>query len=140
MRAAADPASPEMKVALTRIGSVMQAQIRLNIRRYRAVDFGGLINSINYQVKQSGSVAFVEIGSYGIRYAARNEFGGPMNRGQVIAMLIALRKRAAPGGRSKGVVKINPDGTGFWKPRPFIRDALKSNSQFVIDTLRTLNK
>jgi len=138
MRAMSDPRSPEMKTALTRIGTVLQAEIRLNIGRKHIVDYGGLLNSIKYEI--DGNT--LSVGSYGIKYAAMNEFGGPMTHKQVAAMFANLRLRKGAGPRSakkgKGVVTIFPDGTGHWRPRPFIRPALQKHKQFIIDTLRAV--
>lgn len=144
MKAMTDPQSPQIKQALTRIGTVLQAQIRLNIDRYNVRGVTGYLRqSIAYRVEQSGTAAFLSVGSYGIKYAARNEFGGPMTRAQVRGMFVGMRdagllSKAARGRQGKGVVTVNPDGTGYWKPRPFLRDALKSQSQFVIDTIRAI--
>jgi hypothetical protein len=141
MRQATDPSSPELKKALTRIGGVLQGTMRMNIVRMKAVDNGGLLNSIQYQIDDQT----LSVGSYGIPYAARNEYGGPMTHRQVAAMFYYMRqaskltsvdksqKNAAPEDR---VVTVNPDGTGRWRPRPFIGDALKDKRDFVIRTLR----
>lgn len=139
--AAYNPTSQEMKTALTRIGSVLQAEMRLNIGRHKMIDQGRLLNSIKYEVEQSGDTAFLSVGSFGIRYAAMNEFGGAMSRRQVKAMFVALRERNGRVKRSgKGIITINPDGTGWWKERPFIRPAIVKHREFMLDMLRTLGK
>lgn len=136
MKAATDPSSPQIRQAFIRIGTVLQAQIRLNIDRYNVRDTGYLRQSIAYQIQQSGDAAFLSVGSYGVKYAAQNEFGGPMTRQQVRAMFANMRGQKKRSG--KGIVRINKDGTGYWKPRPFIRDALKTHTQFILDTLRAV--
>lgn len=145
MRSMTDPTSPEARQALIRIGTVLQAQMKLNARNAKPpiVRNGGLINSINYEIEQSGSAAFLSVGSYGIKYAAQNEFGGHMSRAQVRRMFLELKQegrlnksRVKGGGR--GVVTVNPDGTGYWNPRPFIRPAMKTHAQFIIDTIRSI--
>lgn len=134
--------SPEVKAALTRIGSVLQAEMRLNIVRQRIVDQGGYLNSIQYKVTQSGSAAFVETGSYGILYATRQEFGGNLSASQVRAVMYyaSLRHGRTKGKnrKGKGILTVNPDGTGYWKPRPAIRPALKKHAGFIIDTIRAI--
>jgi phage gpG-like protein len=136
-----NPSSQEMKTALTRIGSVLQAEMRLNIGRHKMIDRGRLLNSIKYEIEQSGDTAFLSVGSFGIRYAAMNEFGGAMSRAQVRAMFVALREQNGKVKRSgKGIITINPDGTGWWRERPFIRPAIIKHREFMLDMLRTLGK
>lgn len=141
IKASHNPTSQEMKTAFTRIGSVLQAEMRLNIGRHKMIDQGRLLNSIKYEVTQSGDTAFLSVGSYGIRYAAMNEFGGAMSRAQVRAMFANLRDRNGRAKRSgKGIVTINADGTGWWRERPFIRPAIIKHREFILDMLRTLGK
>lgn len=136
-----NPTSPQMKMALTRIGSVLQAEMRLNIGRHKMIDKGRLLNSIKYEIKQSGDTAFLSVGSYGIRYAAMNEFGGAMSRAQVRAMFVSLREENGKVKRAgKGIVTINRDGSGWWRERPFIRPAIIKHREFMLDMLRTLGK
>lgn len=142
MRVMADPQSPEMKQALLRIGTVLKAEIRLNIGRHRMIDQGGLINSIQYKLETDKNKATLEVGSFGITYAAINEFGGQMTQKQVRAMFVSLRERGRlrSGTQGKGVVTINKDQTGFWKARPFLRPAFIKHTNFIIDTLRKIGK
>lgn len=136
-----NPTSQEMKIALTRIGSVLQAEMRLNIGRHKMIDRGRLLNSIKYEIVQSGDTAFLSVGSYGIRYAAMNEFGGAMSRAQVRAMFVNLREQNGKVKRAgKGIITINPDGTGWWRERPFIRPAIIKHREFMLDMLRTIGK
>lgn len=136
-----NPTSQEMKMALTRIGSVLQAEMRLNIGRHKMIDRGRLLNSIKYEIEQSGDTAFLSVGSYGIRYAAMNEFGGAMSRAQVRAMFVALREQNGKVKRAgKGIITVNPDGTAWWRERPFIRPAIIKHREFMLDMLRTIGK
>lgn len=144
MKAMSDPQSPQVRQALIRIGTVLQAQIRLNIDRYNVRgNTGYLRQSIAYQLEQSGTAAFLSVGSYGIKYAAQNEFGGAMSRAQVRRMFVELRtqgklNKSARGRGGKGVVTVNADGTGYWRPRPFLRDALLSQADFIRETIRSI--
>jgi len=104
----------------------------------KAVDNGGLLNSIQYQIDDQT----LSVGSYGITYAARNEFGGPMTHRQVAAMFYDMRQASkltsvdkAEKNSAYPVVTIH-NGLGYWRPRPFIGDALKNKRDFVIRTLR----
>lgn len=145
MRSMHDPNSPQVRQALTRIGTVLAAQMKLNVQRQGMVRNGGLLNSIKYEIHQSGSAAFVSVGSFGIDYAAMNEFGGPMSRAQVRRMFVELKmegrlNKSRAKGSGKGIVTVNADGSGFWEPRPFIRPAIKTHAQFIIDTMRQIGK
>lgn len=133
------PDSPQLRQALTRIGVRVSAQMRLNIRQKGIVDQGALFNSIDWKLGTNADGAFVEVGSYGIIYAAMNEYGGPMSKRQVGAMFAAMRNRNGKGRRAgKGIVRINKDGTGNWKARPFIRPALRDNRTYILDIIRKL--
>lgn len=141
MRQAADPNSPELKKALTRIGGVLQGTMRMNIIRMKAVGRNsGLLGSIQYHIDDQT----LSVGSYGIPYAARNEYGGPMTHRQVAAMFYYMRKESqltsvdiSQKNAANPVVTVNPiDGSGFWRPRPFIGDTLKSKRAFIIRTLK----
>lgn len=142
MKSMADPSSPEIRQALLRIGQVLKAEIRINIGREKIIDRSGLITSIDYRLDQSKAIARLQVGSFGIKYAAINEFGGPMTQKQVRAMFAALRERGKVPGRvgGKGVVTINKDQTGFWRARPFIRPAFQKHAGFIVDLLREIGK
>ena len=145
MQSMTQPDSPQVRQALTRIGTVLAAEMKMNAQRKNIVRNGGLINSIKYEVTQSGSEAFVSVGSFGIKYAAMNEFGGQMTRAQVRRMFVELKlegklNKSRVKGSGKGIVTVNADGTGYWQPRPFIRPAMKTHAQFIIDTIRQIGK
>ena len=145
MQSMNDPNSPEVRQALRRIGTVLTAQMKLNAQREGIVRNGGLLNSIRYEISQSGSAAFVSVGSFGINYAAMNEFGGSMSRAQVRRMFVELKQegrlnKSRVKGGGKGIVTVKPDGSGYWEPRPFIRPALQTHAQFIIDTIRQIGK
>ena len=145
MQSMTQPDSPQVRQALTRIGTVLAAEMKMNAQRKKIVRNGGLINSIKYEVTQSGSEAFVSVGSFGIKYAAMNEFGGQMTRAQVRRMFVELKlegklNKSRVKGSGKGIVTVNADGTGYWEPRPFIRPAMKTHAQFIIDTIRQIGK
>lgn len=141
MREANGPDSPQLRQALTRIGVRLAAQMRLNIRQKGIIDQGALFNSIEWKLGKDPDGSFVEVGSYGVIYAAMNEYGGAMSKRQVGAMFSAMRERSGKGKRAgKGIVKINKDGTGNWKPRPFVRPALRDNRTYILDIIRQLGK
>lgn len=74
---AVDPNDPRAIELMHRIGMVLAAQIKINIRTPQAgrshglIDTGALLNSIRYEIHENS----VEVGSYGVRYAKVHEFG-----------------------------------------------------------------
>jgi len=143
MKALGDPSSMQVRQALTRIGTVLKAQIRQNLTDERMVDQGHLRQSIEYYVHQNKDRALLEVGSFGIKYAAINEFGGEMSQKQVRAMFAALSRRGKLGQRKHDVpvVTVNKKtGKGIWRKRPFIAPAFKKHSFFIIDVLRSIGK
>jgi phage gpG-like protein len=69
------PQDPKLKEALMRIGVLIETEAKLNIRRKHIIDTGTLFNSIRYQLISQGAISGVEVGSYGVPYAAAHEFG-----------------------------------------------------------------
>lgn len=128
------PGSPAINQALLRIAMMVIAKAKINVRRHRMVDTGRLINSLRWEFYRQGDTEGVYIGSFGVRYAAMNEFGGEVSERQRRAMFAALgsRKIRLP---SKGVIRKS--GAGWrWKPRPYLRPALKESQQYIIETIR----
>ncbi len=146
MKAMADATSPEMMQALMRIATVLQAEIRQNIGRKRIIDKGKLLESINYEFDRSKTGAItLSVGSYGIPYAAMNEFGGRMDRNQVLAMFANMRQTQVKSlkglKQGKGVVDIDGKSmTGYWKARPFMRPAFEKHAKFIVDIIRSVGK
>lgn len=127
-----DPDSPALKAAFSRIGILIQAQTKLNIRRQGIIDNGALLNSIAYKYFKNGDVQGVEVGSFGIKYAAINEFGGYFGDRQRRAMFAALRRKHGPQKKEgKGVIQ----GTR-WRPRPYLRPAVRTMTTRVMEILR----
>lgn len=142
MREAKSPGSSQVRTALTRIGLVLEAEMKYHAKRQGIIDTGSLLNSIRYEIEQSGNTAFLTVGSFGIKYAAMNEFGGKMSRRQVQKMFseIRIRKGYSKVPRAgKGIVTVYKDGTGYWRPRPFIFRALKEKKNFIFRVMRELN-
>jgi phage gpG-like protein len=128
------PGSPAINEALLRIAMMVIAKAKINVRRHRMVDTGRLINSLRWEFYRQGDTEGVYIGSFGVRYAAMNEFGGEVSERQRRAMFAAFgnRKIRLP---SKGI--ITKSGAGWrWKPRPYLRPALKESQQYIIETIR----
>lgn len=131
-----EPGSPELREAMLRIGFIVEAQAKLNIRRHGAVDTGRLLNSIRSEFYQRGSKVGVRVGSFGIPYASLHEFGGAFSDRQRRAMFASLRDRGklGPGrGVDKGVVQ-----GGRFMARPYLRPALVTHKNRIIDIIRGL--
>lgn len=67
--------NPVMRTALKRIGGTIEGQTKLNINRKNLIDTGRLINSIRHFVFIRGEIGELNVGSYGVPYAAVHEFG-----------------------------------------------------------------
>lgn len=123
-----DTKSPQMKEAFTLIGLIVASQTKINIRTQGIIDTGTLLNSIRYELIPDG----VMVGSFGVKYAAINEFGGVFTDKMRRAMFAALRER---GGKqrleSRGVIKNDK-----WKARPYLRPAVKKQTNAIVDILR----
>lgn len=131
--AAVRPDSPEMRRALTSIGILIQREAVINARRQGIIDSGRLINSIRFEFFEEEGKPGILVGSFGVPYAAINEFGGPFTDRQRRAMFAALartgrlKKNYAP----KGVILGNR-----WKARPYLGPAVNDNKQRILQILR----
>lgn len=118
-----DVDSDAMRAALLRIGIRLQADIKINIRSKGLIDKGHLINSINYELFKDGSSIGVNVGSYGVKYAAVHEFG--------FNGIVQIRGHSRLG----RPVKAHSRRVNI-RQKKFIRDSLVKNRQFILDTMR----
>lgn len=126
--------SPQLNEAFIRIGLRVTTKAKLNLRAKRMIDRGGLFNSIRYEFFREGTLGGVQIGSFGVPYAAINEFGGIVTRQMLRAMFAANAGR--PARPSKNVINISPGAaTGTWRKRPYLIPAFRSERQFITDTI-----
>jgi len=133
--AALRPDSPQMAAAFHKIGLLIVARAKMNATRLGIVDRGGLRESIRYEFSKEGDAAVLRTGSFGIKYAALNEFGGPFTKRMRRAMFASMRSRGGPPRPSKGVIQ-----GGRFKARPYLRPAFKDSRDFIITTLREVLK
>ena len=128
------PTPDKIERALLKISMMIIAKAKLKIRQHRMIDRGHLINSMRWELYKSGNTYGSFIGSFGVKYAAMNEFGGIVSERQRRAMMAALSNRNVnlP---PKGIVK-RFGGAWRWKPRPYLRPAVIESKQYIIDTLR----
>jgi len=74
-RKALSPNSEEIKKAFIQTGMLITNQAKLNIRRHGLIDTGRLINSLRWEFYKRGTIQGIQIGSFGVPYAAFWEFG-----------------------------------------------------------------
>ena len=133
---AIEPNSPKMRETLLRIGFIIEAQAKMNIRKVGAIDTGRLLNSIRSEFYQSGDKVGIRVGSFGVPYAALHEFGGPFTDRQRRAMFASMRDRGklGPGkGVDKGVIQ-----GGRFLARPYLKPAVETHRNRIIDIIRNL--
>jgi len=130
-----EPDSPKLKEALLRIGFLIENEAKRNIRRQGAIDTGSLLNSVQSHFFKDGDRTGIQVGSFGVPYAAINEFGGPFTDRQRRAMFAALRDRGKLGRDrvSKGVIS-----GGTYRARPYLMPAVKAHKQRIIEIIRGL--
>jgi len=129
--------SPDQKVreAFTRIGTILAAQMKINIRQQGLIDTGTLLNSIRYDFTREGNRFGLNIGSYGVKYAASHEFGhkGIVTvRSHTRIISQAFGKRIDPMAiqvRSH-TMKMN------MRKRPYVVPAVNKHKSQIIDLIR----
>jgi phage gpG-like protein len=125
------PSSPKLKEAFDRIGLYITGLAKLEARRQGIYDSGRLVKSLRYEFFRRGDVQGIMVGSFNVKYAAMNEFGGPFTDLQRRAMFSAMGRRGGAKRPSKGVIRGNN-----WRARPYLRPAFTKSRGFMIDTLR----
>lgn len=132
-----EPGSPELKGALYRVGFLIEAEAKLNLRRKGVIDTGRLINSVQTTVYAHGSKVGVRVGPRGVPYAAMHEFGGPFTDRQRRAMFASLKDRGKLGRpySPKGVIV-----GGRFRERPYLRPAVMTHRKRIIEIIRSLFK
>lgn len=131
------PDDPALREALLRIGFMLEAQAKINIRRQGIIDTGRLLNSIQTRFYTRGDRVGINVGSFGVPYAALHEFGGPFTDRQRRAMFASLRERGRLGPNRKGTDKGVIQG-GQFRARPYLRPAIDTHRQRIIDIIRGL--
>jgi phage gpG-like protein len=124
--------SPELYEAFERIGMLITAKAKMNVRRYGMIDTGRLINSLRYETYKTTDSLGMKVGSFGTPYAAIHEFGGPFTEQMRRAMFADLGRRGRlKKGGGKGVIRNN-----YIPPRPYLMPAVNSSRGFIVSTLR----
>lgn len=126
------PNSLEMTQGLTLIGNFIRNLAITNVRKHGMIDTGALINSIRYEMKENNTI---EIGSFGIVYAAINEFGGPVTDQMRRAMFANLRAR---GKLKKDYASKNVMTASKWRERPYLRPAVQGSKTYILRVLKEM--
>lgn len=124
--------SPALYNAFERIGMLVSARAKANVRRWGMIDTSRLINSLRYEhYKVEGGLG-VKVGSFSVPYAALHEFGGPFKDSMRRAMFADLRRRGKlDRTRNKNVIQ----GSHF-TARPYLLPAFRATRPFIIETLK----
>lgn len=129
------PQDPKIKEALMRIGIMIETEAKYNIRRHHLIDTGTLLNSIKYLLFQKGKIAGVQVGSWGVPYAAAHEFGfsGPVSipshsRTQVTAFGRRIPARPVTVSAHTRFMRI--------REKPYLRPAVKKTQSKIMDIIR----
>lgn len=134
MQARLQPDNPSTKIALQKAALLLVAQAKLNLRAKGMIDTGRLINSIKWEfyrpvnLSPDGDGIGMRVGSFGVPYAAINEFGGVFRPDMRRAMFASLRSR----GRlnkdyaSKGVIV-----GGRYRSRPYMRSSYETHRERI---------
>ena len=130
-----DPDNPRIHESLLRIGFLLESQVKLNIRRKRIIDTGRLLNPIRHELIKRGQIVGVQVGSFGVPYAAIHEFGGIMTDRMRRAMFWTLRQAGRLGRvrTSKGIVQ----GQTFMA-RPYLRPAVRMHRDRIVNIIRDM--
>jgi phage gpG-like protein len=134
-----DSTSPDRRASAIRIGLLISNQAKLNIRAKRLIDTGRLLNSIGFDVKD-GAQTVIEVGSFGVPYAAIHEFGfsgavGIRAHARTVNTIFG-RQLSSP-----VVQNVRAHSRNVRIPaRPYLRPALKSTAGRVLDIVRALLK
>lgn len=127
---------PKAREALLRIGLLIEAEAKQNIRRKGIIDTGRLLNSIRSELFQTPDRIGVRVGSFGVPYASMHEFGGPFTDPQRRAMFSSLRDRGRLGpvrSPGKGIIQGNR-----FTARPYLRPALQVHRNRILNIIRGL--
>jgi phage gpG-like protein len=132
-----EPNSAELRETMLRIGFILEAQTKLNIRRQGIIDTGRLFNSIRSEFYQRDSRVGIRVGSFGVPYAALHEFGGPFTDRQRRAMFQSLKDRGklvrGRRGQDKNVVQ-----GGRFLARPYLMPAVRTHTPRILELIREL--
>lgn len=128
--------SSQAQAVATRIGTLLQTQIKLNVRRQHLIDTGRLLNSIRFEtdVARGGKGFSVSAGSWGVPYARIHEYGFTGNE-QVKAHTRLIHMAF---GRAIDPRTVEVRGHTRYvavKARPYVRPAFETLRQKILDII-----
>jgi len=129
MRQRSEPDSMAMKAAFTRIGLLITSRAKVNILRQRLIDTGNLRRSIDYRFVRDPDGSAIEVGSFGVKYAAVHEYGF---RGVVS---VPSHQRISTLGKSY-TVRSHRRKMNIRK-RPYLRPAVLESREEILKILRS---
>lgn len=122
--------------ALTRIGALLQAEIRIQLRRSGLRrQTGDLANSIDFEVRRPSPTNFeVVAGSFGVSYAAIHEFGyrGPQSVPSHVRLQTTSFGRRIPPKQVNVRAHVRQQNI---PPRPYVRPAFDRQKARILDIL-----
>jgi phage gpG-like protein len=117
---------------------LISGKAKLNIRRQKMIDTGRLYNSLRWEFKKEGSVSSISIGSFGVIYAAMNEFGGEISEKQRRAMFAAMAKRRVTRPPKYPRVIESKSGKLYWRPRPYLTPAVLETQDEIVKIIASM--
>ncbi len=131
-----DPGNPKAKAMLLKIAMKIAAQAKLNIRKQKAIRSGELWNSIRWEYYVNGTTQGIKVGSFGVVYAAMNEFGGPVSQKQAHAAFAAMKASSIKKPANVPPVLYRKGGQWYWRSRPYLRPALAQSQDYIIELIK----
>jgi hypothetical protein len=133
--AAFKPDSPQILRALTLIGMRVSSLAKLKATQKGIEDSGHLKAATSYEFYKEGGINGVRVGTFGVRYAAMNEFGGRISPEQFRALCWAINEKHGRDYTPKGIIN-----KGYWKPRPYLRPAFIGSRAYISDRIAEIFK
>lgn len=121
--------------AFVRIGTLLQAQIKLNIRQQGLIDTGNLLNSVRFELIKDGTKTGVRVGSFGVKYAAVHEYGfkGTM---MVRAHTRTITQAFGKPIKARAVSVRQHSMRANFRKRPYIKPAIQKHKTQIIEIIR----
>jgi hypothetical protein len=134
------PGNPAAKAMLLKIAMKIAAQAKLNIRKEKAIRSGELWNSIRWEYYVNGTTQGVRVGSFGVIYAAMNEFGGPISQRQAHAAFAAMKASSIKKPANVPPVLSRRGGQWYWRARPYLRPAFSQSEDYITGLIKEFYK
>ena len=121
-------------VIMNRIGQKFETEMKANLTRSGSVNTRNLLLRTGFRLRKDGTTRTLEVGTFGVLYAAAVEFPSNNYTERVRrAMFAKLRRSGQLTGISKGVIDF---AAGEREARPYLKPAFDMLSPEVLATLR----